>query len=119
MKASALRFFIKQAVRRPELVPPMVRGVAKVYRHDPAKGILTGLAGGLVGTIVMTEFQRTWSKASAAMESRTSGNAGKAKEKEDSTMRAADKIARLAGRQLSKEEKRSTGCCCIMPSEPR
>lgn len=116
MKASALRFFVKQAVKRPELVPPMVRGAAKVYRHDPAKGILAGLAGGLIGTIVMTEFQRAWSKASEALESRNSDTLGtQAQEiqekqaKEDSTMRAAGKVAQLAGRQLSKDEKKKYG----------
>ena len=113
MKASTLRFFIRQAVKRPQLVPPLVRGAAKVYRHDPAKGILAGLAGGLIGSIVMTEFQRLWTKTSEAVENDNSGEKRTAEqpaqEKEDSTMRAAGKIAELAGRELSTDEKKKYG----------
>lgn len=84
-------------------------------RHT-GKGILAGLIGGLVGTIVMTQFQNAWSKALEAVKSNGSEQRSLGEEKqqgkpasEDATMKAAGKIARLAGRQLSHEEKEKLG----------
>ena len=81
-----------------------------------SKGLLAGMIGGLVGTIVMTEFQGAWSSASKKLKSNGGGaqkqrkqQAQSEQEKEDSTMKAAGKIASLAGRQLSHEQKKKAG----------
>jgi putative membrane protein len=86
-------------------------------QHHPhlGKGVLAGLVGGLIGTIVMTEFQNGWNKASQSMKN---GNAQKndqdqqkqkEPEKEHATMIAAGKIARLTGHQLSREQRKEFG----------
>ena len=75
--------------------------LASEDRSELAKGIVAGVAGGLIGSIVMTEFQRTWSKVSER------GPQGPPKE--DASMKAAAKIAALAGRQLSYESKKKFG----------
>lgn len=84
-------------------------------RHS-GKGILAGLIGGLVGTIVMTQFQNAWSKASQAVKNKNSDQGSQEEQKhqgeqesEDATMKAAGKVARLAGRQLSHEQKKNLG----------
>jgi putative membrane protein len=84
-------------------------------RHT-GKGILAGLIGGLVGTIVMTQFQNAWSKASEAIKSNSSEQRSQGEQKqqgkqesEDATMKAAGRIARLTGRQLSHEQKQQLG----------
>jgi putative membrane protein len=79
------------------------------------KGLLAGVIGGLVGTIVMTEFQNAWSAASQSIKNRNSGpdqqNRQKVDgpEKEDATMKAAGKIVQLTGRKLSHEQKKKLG----------
>ena len=84
--------------------------------HHLAKGLVAGVVSGLLGTIMMTEFQNAWSKASKALKEGNTrkGEAGESKkqneqEKEDSTMKAAERIAELAGRPLSDEQKRRFG----------
>jgi uncharacterized membrane protein YagU involved in acid resistance len=76
--------------------------VASEDRHELGKGIVAGVAGGLIGSIVMTEFQRAWSKFSER--GRPQGPP-----KEDASMKAAAKIAALAGRQLSYDSKKKLG----------
>ena len=87
---------------------------SKFDRRDTGKGILAGLAGGLIGTIVMTQFQNAWSKAAQAAKSngrqaQQEEQQSSQEEKEDSTMKAAGKIASVAGRQLSHEQKEKLG----------
>jgi putative membrane protein len=85
------------------------------YNRNWTKGLVAGMIGGLVGTIVMTEFQGAWSSASTKRKSNGSGRKNQAgqktqsEEKEDATMKAAAKIASLAGRQLSHEQKKKAG----------
>jgi putative membrane protein len=85
-------------------------------RNRPSvwKGLVSGLAGGLAATIVMSQFQNGWEKASKALEVEKKGGSGKSKsasqsKKEDATMKAAGKVASLAGHPLSltEEEKAS------------
>src|ERR1700680_4087235 len=87
-------------------------------RNRPSvwKGLVSGLAGGLAATIVMSQFQNGWEKASKALQAEKNGGSGKSKsqsnkkeEKEDATMKAAGKVASLAGHPLSlaKEKKAS------------
>lgn len=82
-------------------------------RSSWGKGLLCGLIGGIAGTIIMTEFQTAWSKASQAMQS---GNGheqpsqpSSQEEKEDATMKAAGKIALVTGRELSHSQKKKLG----------
>jgi hypothetical protein len=84
--------------------------------HHLAKGLVAGVVSGLLGTIMMTEFQNAWSKASEALKERDASKdeASESKnksepEKEDSTMKAAGKIAELGGHPLSHEEKKRFG----------
>lgn len=76
-----------------------------------SKGLIAGLVGGFIGIIVMTQFQNTWSNVSKKLKNGAEASAKEEntqaeKEKEDSTMNAAGKIATLAGRELSHEEKK-------------
>jgi len=85
------------------------------HERSWSRGLLAGLADGLIGTVVMTEFQTGMKKASEKLKN---GNADKKKrknrwrrkeEKEDATMKAAGKIAAFAGHNLSREEKKKAG----------
>lgn len=76
------------------------------------KGLSSGLIGGFVGAIVMTQIQNAWSKAAQQMKSnkgterqQQSGE----QEKEDATMKAAGKVASLLGQELSHEKKQALG----------
>lgn len=89
-------------------------------RNRPSvwKGLVSGLAGGLAATIVMSQFQNGWEKASKALQAEKKGTSGKSKsasqskkeeQKEDATMKAAGKVASLAGHPLSlTEEKKAS-----------
>jgi putative membrane protein len=78
------------------------------------KGLVAGLVGGLIGTVVMTEFQNGWSAASKALkngntEQNKPTNQQQNEESEDATMKAAGKIASIAGRQLSHAQRKKLG----------
>jgi putative membrane protein len=76
------------------------------------KGVLAGAAGGLAGTVAMTQFQNLWSKASEQLSQngdRGSSSEQSEPEKEDATMKAAGKLAELARQRLSRDEKKKLG----------
>jgi putative membrane protein len=77
------------------------------------KGLLCGLIGGLAGTIIMSEFQAAWRKAAEAGQSGNGSQGpsqpGSQEETEDATMKAAGKIARVARKELSHEQKKKLG----------
>ena len=115
MKTAALKPLNRELHASPYLVSRRAE-TDHSHERELGKGILAGLIGGLVGTIVMTEFQNAWSKASEALKSgnsepkKQSGQKqGEQEEKEDATMKAAEKIAELGGRQLSHEQKKKLG----------
>lgn len=95
--------------------------VSRRYEEEPrerqlGKAVLAGLAGGLIGAFAMNQFQSAWSKASKALKRDSAEESGKQAEQqsggqksEDSTMKAAGKIAELGGRQLSHEQKAKFG----------
>ena len=99
-----------------EFLPRPARRWMSRNRSSAWKGLVAGAAGGLVGTVVMTQFQKTWQKAaekrqfgdnqrrkdSARLE-RTSEQ--REEQREDATMKAAGKLARAAGRELTREER--------------
>jgi putative membrane protein len=80
-------------------------------RSSPMQGLIVGSLSGLVGTVFMTQFQLLWKKASK--EEQPFKNKFEAKqsekEKEDSTMKTAEKISEAAGRKLTRAEKKRAG----------
>ena len=81
-------------------------------RSNPWKGLAAGLAGGLAATVAMTQFQNAWTKATKKLTSdgRNEGEENKGHsenpEAEDATMKAAGKLARVAGYELSHDQKK-------------
>jgi hypothetical protein len=84
---------------------------SRYQKRHPLKGLIVGAISGLVGTVVMTQFQNVWNKISEAMHKpKTEHEAKPAEEqKEDSTMKAAGKISEEIGRPLSREERKKAG----------
>ena len=84
-------------------------------RSSGWKGILSGLVGGLTATIAMTQFQNAWNKANKASQTLNSHDDKRAEpekenaQDEDATMKAAGKIACLAGVRLSHEARKKAG----------
>jgi putative membrane protein len=83
------------------------------YERKWNKGLLAGMVGGLVGTIVMTGFQHAWFSASDQINSngkrRRKDAKAEQKQGEDATMKAAGKIAEWSGKKLSHEQKKAAG----------
>jgi putative membrane protein len=80
-----------------------------------ARGVLAGMAGGLVASWTMDEFQALWSKVAQRLQQngrqRQQQRQGESQaEAEDATMKAADKFSRkLLGYPLSIEAKKKAG----------
>ena len=79
---------------------------------SPWKGLVAGLAGGLAATMAMTQFQNAWTKAAEKIkgDGRNEGEENKGhsenSEAEDATMKAAGKVASVAGYPLSHDQKK-------------
>lgn len=76
------------------------------------KGVLAGGAAGLAGTLAMSKFRIFWGKVSEKLTTNDGANISgeqAGEESEDATMKAAGKIAELAGRPLSHEDKQKAG----------
>lgn len=76
------------------------------------KGIVAGLAGGLVGAWTMNQFQKGYTKASEALSTRMNGGHSKKNGSDgpDATMVMADRLARsVLGRGLTRDEKQKAG----------
>lgn len=83
---------------------------ARTGRRCLGKGVLAGMVGGLIGTIVMNEFHKAWSKASQALQCQEEKQQSQAQqESEDATMKAAAKLAQLGGKELSHQQKKTFG----------
>jgi len=78
--------------------------------HDGAvwKGVAAGVAGGLVASYVMNQFQAVTKKLSAAKGGSGQGEAEK-NEGEDATVKTAEAITGAFGHPLSNDEKKVTG----------
>ncbi len=75
-----------------------------------SRGLVSGAIGGLVGTILMTQFQNAWSKAAQELKPQRRYDLPESDgEKEDATMKAAGKLAARAGRELSHDQKKKLG----------
>lgn len=88
----------------------------EIVRKRPCawKGLLAGVTGGLAATVVMTQFQGAWSQVSNALEKKKNGQQsddqeGEDQQGEDATMKAAGKLAKAAGHELSRAEKKKAG----------
>jgi H+/Cl- antiporter ClcA len=84
----------------------------RYQKRHALTGLIVGAISGLAGTVVMTQFQNLWNKASEQMRAAKAtekANGAPKKEKEDSTMKAAGKISREIGRPLSPEERQKAG----------
>lgn len=80
-------------------------------RNRAWKGLAGGLVGGLAATIVMSQFQNAWSKASEALQNTQGSDSskGSGEEGEDATMKAAGKLAAITGHKLTRDEKKKSG----------
>lgn len=97
-------------------LPRPVRQFLRRNERSAWKGLVAGAAGGLVGTIIMTEFQNAWNKAGEKRRSRDSraqqgslrpqNGEHKQEEKEDATIKAAGNLARVAGQELTHEQRK-------------
>jgi Protein of unknown function (DUF1440) len=77
---------------------------------SPLKGAIVGSLSGLVGTVLMTQFQIVWKKGSEQTQSRKKTRSEyKKSEKEDSTMKTAEKLGEAAGYKLTKAERKKAG----------
>ena len=75
------------------------------------RSLMVGLAGGLIASWTMNQFQSLWSKASelAREEPRQQAQGESRAEPEDATMKAAGKLSNIFELPLSKEEKKKAG----------
>ena len=72
------------------------------------KGLLAGGAAGAAGSLAMDQFQNLWTKLS---EQRNRSDESQSDENmsEDATVKAAAKLAEIAGHRLSQQEKKKAG----------
>jgi hypothetical protein len=77
-------------------------------RPEPWKGLAAGVIGGLAATIIMSQFQAAWGKASEALrrEEDSYSREEEDQQDEDATMKAAGMLAAAGGSRLSHEEKK-------------
>lgn len=103
------------ATRAMEFLPRPARQWMRRNQPSGWKGLVAGAAGGLVGTIAMTQFQKAWRKVEEKRKFgdgrpqasvREEGASGpQPEEKEDATMKAAGKLARAADTELTREQR--------------
>ena len=75
---------------------------------DILKGMLAGVAGGLLASLLMEQFQAAWSAAAKSMKS--SGTGKQKKKSEPATIRAAHAISKkVSGHKVPKEYKAAAG----------
>jgi uncharacterized membrane protein YagU involved in acid resistance len=81
-------------------------------RRDPVKGLIIGTVSGLVGTVLMTQFQNLSKKLTDRWEkprTKSAESQKSEKEKQDSTVIAAAKIAEATGHKLPAKTKKKAG----------
>ncbi|HEX5434653.1 MAG TPA: DUF1440 domain-containing protein [Candidatus Angelobacter sp.] len=112
MRSSALKR--EQTLGEPFVVSRSY-GTEERRERQLGKAMLAGLAGGLVGSFAMSQFQNRWSKAASALkkdsdtESQNQSGQQSDEQSEDATMKTAGKIAEITGHQLSHEQKAKLG----------
>lgn len=74
------------------------------------KGLVAGGAAGLAASLAMNQFQNLWSIASKKLNHNGKESSSQSEEQsEDATMKAAGKLAEIAGRRLSLADKKKAG----------
>jgi uncharacterized membrane protein YagU involved in acid resistance len=109
MQTALLRNMEEEQVEKTYTAP---RGLnePELIARKLGKGVAAGLVGGLIGTIVMNEFQKAWNKTSQALKSDDGQEQQRGRqESENATMKAAGKVAQIAGRELSHQQKKQLG----------
>jgi putative membrane protein len=77
---------------------------------DIVKGIVAGVAGGLLASLVMEQFQFLWNKASEAISRGRETDKPKGRKADPSTVRVAQTISKsVFGKKLPKSKKRLAG----------
>jgi putative membrane protein len=77
---------------------------------DIVKGIIAGVAGGLLASLVMEQFQFLWSKASEAIERARDTEKPKGRKADPATVKAAKSISKsVFGKKLPKSKKAMAG----------
>src|SRR5262249_22470789 len=89
-------------------LPEVLMASQRIHK-SPIHGLILGSLSGLVGTILMTQFQILWEKASEEIHPPTSEAKNSEKEKEDSTIKTAEKISEAAGYHLTPADKKKAG----------
>ena len=93
-----------------EYLPRPVRRFVRRNQPSSWRGLVAGAAAGFIGTIAMTQFQNAWrkmseKKPSSGGSSRSTTRARHSEQNESATMKAAGKLARLAGQELTREQR--------------
>ena len=85
-----------------------MKGEIMTYKtRRVAGGLLAGLAGGLIATWTMGQFQNAWSKAAEKLQDEPKPQNDSGEDADDATMKAADKVSRnLLHRPLTQEQKK-------------
>jgi putative membrane protein len=81
-------------------------------RHDTdiVKGIVAGVAGGLLASLVMEQFQSVWNKATEMIKRASEKEKPKGRKSEPATVKVAQSISKnVFGRKLPKSQKRLAG----------
>lgn len=77
---------------------------------DLVKGVVAGIAGGLLASLVMEQFQFLWSKASEAIERAQETEKPRGRKADPSTVKVAQTISKsVFGKKLPKSQKKLAG----------
>lgn len=84
-------------------------GLKKCAEPDLLKGIIAGIAGGLLASLAMEQFQNGWTKVSEALRRDEEKKPAKSRAK-PATVKAADAIAQqVVGRKVRKAQQKFAG----------
>ena len=74
---------------------------------DAMKGLIAGVAGGLLASLVMEQFQLVWSKISEAIQNAQEEKKPRGRKAEPATVKAAQSISKnVFGKKLAKSQER-------------
>jgi putative membrane protein len=82
---------------------------SRTHRDEVWKGIAAGMAGGIVASYVMNEFQTVTKKLSEKSSPGKGKGEARKNEGEDATVKTAEAISDAVGHKLSRKEKKAAG----------